>query len=303
MSGTAPPTVDAHHHLWDLAALRYPWLVDEPMIPFRYGDYSSIRRDYGPEDYRRDAARQNVVATVHMEAEADRVQEVAETAWVHRVAERHGFPHAVIGHARLDSPDVAAVLRGHAGYPLVRSIRHKPRAAPSPDAVVAGAPGSMSDPDWRRGYALLARTGFSFDLQVAWWHLREAAELAREFPETTIILNHAGLPSDRSPAGLAGWRDGLAALAAEPNSCLKISGIGLPGRAWTVGDNRPVVLDAIRIFGTGRCMFASNFPVDGMVADYDTIFDGFRAITAHLPEAERRALFHDNALRVYRIAR
>jgi predicted TIM-barrel fold metal-dependent hydrolase len=62
------------------------------------------------------------------------------------------------------------------------------------------------------------------------------------------------------------------------------------------------VLGAIAAFGAGRCMFASNFPVDSLVADYDTIFDGFRAIVAHLSEADRRALFHDNARRVYRIA-
>jgi predicted TIM-barrel fold metal-dependent hydrolase len=83
---------------------------------------------------------------------------------------------------------------------------------------------------------------------------------------------------------------------------VKISGIGIPKRPWTTEDNRPVVLDTIAAFGAERCMFASNFPVDSVVADYDTIFDGFRAITAHLPEADRRKLFHDNAKRVYRIA-
>ena len=79
--------VDAHHHLWDLRRNRYPWLVDGPMIPFRYGDYGKIRRDYLPTDYRRDSARQNVVATVHMEAEIDPAHEVDETRWIHEVAE------------------------------------------------------------------------------------------------------------------------------------------------------------------------------------------------------------------------
>jgi predicted TIM-barrel fold metal-dependent hydrolase len=65
--------------------------------------------------------------------------------------------------------------------------------------------------------------------------------------------------------------------------------------------NRPVVLDAIRIFGVERCMFASNFPVDRLVGEYATIFGGFLAITGHLPEADRRLLFHDNALRYYRL--
>ena len=66
-------------------------------------------------------------------------------------------------------------------------------------------------------------------------------------------------------------------LAARPNVALKISGLGQPGRPWTVESNRPVVLDAIRIFGVERCMFASNYPVDSLVAPFDAIFDGFKA--------------------------
>lgn len=299
---TVPPTIDTHHHLWDIANLRYPWLVDEPMVPFRYGDYSKIRRNYLPEDYRRDTARQNIAATVHMEAEVDPSQEAAETKWIHEIAAKHGFPNAVVGHARLQTPGVEDVLRRHASYPLTRSIRQKPQAARSVADIIRGTPGSMSDPVWRRGYALLAKYKLSFDLQTPWWHLEEAAELARTFPDTTIILNHTGLPADRSADGLAGWRAAMTGFAAEPNACVKISGIGIPKRPWTIEDNRPVVLDTIAAFGADRCMFASNFPVDSVVADYDTIFDGFRAITAHLPEADQRKLFCDNAKRVYRIA-
>ena len=82
---------------------------------------------------------------------------------------------------------------------------------------------------------------------------------------------------------------------------LKISGIGVRHMPWTVEGNSPIVLDAIRIFGVDRCMFASNFPVDGLVATYAQIFDGFFEITAILPAADRQMLFHDNAARIYRI--
>ena len=157
----------------------------------------------------------------------------------------------------------------------------------------------MSDTRWRDGYALLARHGLHFDLQVAHWHLPEAAVLARDFPETTVIVNHTGLPPDRSEAGLAAWRASLEVIAREPNTAIKISGLGIPGRPWTVEANAPVVLDAIRIFGAGRCMFASNFPVDRLGGGFADIFNGFLAITAGLPEIERRALFHDNAVRYY----
>ena len=242
-----------------------------------------------------------MVKTVHVETEWDPADPVGETHWLQEVIEATGFPHAIVAQARLDRDDVEAVMAGHAALARVRGIRHKPHAAAAPDRAQPGAPGSMGDPIWRRGYALLARYGLSFDLQTPWWHLAEAAALARDFPQTQIILNHTGLPSDRSAAGLAGWREAMRTLAKEPNVACKISGLGQPGRPWTVESNRPVVLDAIEIFGVERCMFASNFPVDSLVAGFDTIFDGFKTIVAGLGATKQAALFHDNAVRFYRL--
>ena len=298
---TALPIVDAHQQFWDLERNYLPWLCDERPVPFRYGDYRALRRNYLPADYLRDAARHHVVKTVYVETEWDPADPVGETRWLQEIIAASGFPHAIVAGARLDHPGVEAVLAGHAALPRVRGIRHKPKAASSPDRVERGAPGSMGDPAWRRGFALLEEYGLSFDLQTPWWHLAEAADLARDFPATSIILNHTGLPADRSAGGLAGWRAAMANLAAEPNVALKISGLGQPGRPWTVEENRPIVLDAIRIFGVGRCMFASNFPVDGLCADFDTIFTGFKTIVQGFAEAEQRRLFHDNAVRIYRL--
>ena len=295
------PIIDAHHHLWDLETGRYPWLQGEFIATFRYGDYRPICRNYLPDDFRRDSSKQNVTASVHMEAEYDPSDPIAETKWLHGVAERDGIPNAIIGQAWFCNDDIESVLSGHAEYPLVRGVRQKPAAASGPEGVVRSAPGSMSDPKFRAGYALLHKYGLHYDLQVPWWHLSEAAELARDFPDTPIILNHTGLPSDRSPAGLRGWREGMQTLAAEPNCAVKISGIGIPGEAWSVAHNRTVVLNTIEIFGVDRCMFASNFPVDSIVADYDTIFDGFKEITASLGASAQRKLFFDNAKRYYRI--
>ena len=296
------PIIDAHQHFWDLERNYVPWLRDEPPIPFRYGDYSVLRRNYLPNDYRRDTARHDVVKTVHVETEWDPADPVGETRWLHQLAEANGLPNGIVAQARLDRDDVAAVLAGHAAYPRVRGIRHKPTAATAPDHIEPGAPGSMGDPRWRRGYALLARHALSFDLQTPWWHLAEAADLARDFPDTLIILNHTGLPADRSGEGLADWRQAMRTLAALPNVACKISGLGQPGQPWTVASNRGIVLDTIEIFGVERCMFASNFPVDSLVADFDTICGGFEAMTAALSAAERAALFHDNAARFYRLS-
>ncbi len=159
----------------------------------------------------------------------------------------------------------------------------------------------MSDERWRRGYARLAHHGLNFDLQTPWWTLHEAEALARDFPATLIVLNHTGLPSDRSAAGLAGWRRAMGGLARRPNVRVKVSGLGLAGQPWTVADNRWIVRDTIAMFGAQRCMFASNFPMDSLCADFATIFNGFRAIVEDLPNDAQARLFCGTAQEVYRL--
>ncbi len=297
---SATPFIDAHQHFWDLSRHPYPWLQGETVPNFRYGDYSALRRNYLPTDYARDTAGCAPVKTVHIEAEWARENPVDETAWVDALAEAHGRPTVIVGHAQLDRGDVEAVLAGHAAYARMRGIRNKPATARREDAR-RGQPGSMDDEQWRRGYALLGRHGMSFDLQAPWWHLDQAADLARDFPQTRLVLNHTGLPSDRSETGLDGWRHAMERLAREPNVAVKVSGLGLPGRPWTEVDNVPVIRDAIAIFGADRCMFASNYPVDSLVAPYATILAGFMAAISIYPQAQQRALLHDNAARIYRL--
>ena len=296
------PMIDAHQHFWDLDHNRHPWLQDMPPIPFRYGDYTALRHNYLPADYRADCAGHRVLRTVHVEAEWDPQDPVGETRWLSALAAKHGVPNAVVAQAWLDRGDIAQVLAAQAAFPLVRGVRHKPRAAAAPDAVMPGAPGSMGDARWRAGYALLEGHGLHFELQTPWWHLAEAVDLARSFPRTLIVLNHTGLPAARSAQGLAGWRAAMQAFAACDNVAVKISGLGLPGQPWRIEDNGPIVHEVIANFGVERCLFASNYPVDGLVASYDTIMGGFKAIVADLPRADRVKLFHDNAARIYRIA-
>lgn len=278
-----------------------PWLSDEALIPFRYGDYSALKRNYLPADYRADAEGFDVIGTVYVEAEWDPSDPIGETKWVSTLADAEGLPTAIVAQAWLYQEDAAEILAAQATFPRVRGIRQKPAAAPTPKSARRGAPRSMDDGGFREGFSRLEALGLSYDLQTPWWHLDAALELARDFPGTQIILNHTGLPSDRSADGLAGWRKAMDTLADADNVALKISGLGQPGQPWTTEANGPIVRDAISMFGTDRCLFASNFPVDGLCADFRTIFDGFLAITADMPPTDREKLFRRNAERLYRL--
>jgi predicted TIM-barrel fold metal-dependent hydrolase len=290
--------VDAHQHFWNPDLNYHPWLCDEPPIPFRYGDYRPIRRPYLPPEYRADAAPYRVEKSVYVEAEWNPADPVGEMRYIDGLRREHGLPSVAVAQAWLDAADVSAVLEQQAAFSFVRSVRHKPRANRAPGDA---APGGMTDARWRDGYARLARHGLRLDLQTPWWHLSEAARLATDFPDTQIVLNHTGLPADRSAEGIGGWKRAMRVLAACPNTAVKISGLGQPGRPWTVADQRDIVRTAIDLFGPARCMFASNFPVDSLCASFNTIFGGFRDIVRDLSEAEQGGLFRNNAIRIYAI--
>ena len=132
-------------------------------------------------------------------------------------------------------------------------------------------------------------------------HLAEAAEVCREHPNLRVVLNHTGYPLDRSAEQVAVWRKGMEALANCPNVHCKISGFTVKGMPWTLKNHGRIIRDTIAMFGVDRCMFASNHPVDGVKASWDWIFCQFKAVTADLPDADRRKLFAENALAFYRI--
>lgn len=287
--------IDAHHHYWNPVLNNHPWLIEEPMIPFRYGDYSTIRRPFLPEDYDQVSAEWNVVATVTMEGEWTPDDPLGEARWMNSLNQSSGKPAAHVAQAWLDRNDIDEVLDELESLAFVKSIRHKPRSNSSP----GGSSGGMTDTSFIEGFKKLIKHNLMFDLQTPWWHLDEAAALATMSPDTPIILNHTGLPSDRSDEGIEGWLAAMKRFAELPQVFVKISGLGLAYKPWSIDDNCEIILQTIDCFGADRCMFASNFPVDGLCGTFDTIYNGFDAVTRSFSVAEREALFAGNAAKVY----
>lgn len=290
--------IDAHHHLTDLRR-SYPWL-EGPVEPFRYhGDDRPLRRSYSVEDYRADARDVTLLGSVHVENGA--ADALAETAWIDALARESAVPTVHVAHVSLLDPEAPRLLEEHAAFAVTRGVRDILNWHPDPVFSHRDRGDVMGDPVWRANFARLERLGLSFDLQVFPSQLAEAAALAADFPETSIVLDHLGMPIGRDRESIAEWRAGLLAVAAQENTVVKISALGTNDHSWTRESIAPFVLETLEIFGPDRSMVGSNFPVDGLYSSFAELYSAFDALTAQLSPSERSAVFAGTADRFYRM--
>lgn len=294
------PFVDAHIHLWDLARLRYDWLTPPFSDAGPNGNVEAIARDYGVADYRADLVRWNVVGAVHVDAGAAAASALEETAWLDGLAEAEGLPTGFVAFAALNDPDVDTLLGRQAAHSRVKGIRHIVNWHRDPNRTY-GPVDLTVDPQWRKGYGLLAKHGLSFDLQCYPAQMPGLAGLIAAHPDIPVIVNHMGMPVLDDADGLGDWRRGMKALAAIPHVAVKLSGMGFIRRDWTRETIEPLVRETIDLFGVDRCLFASDAPTDKLFGPIDRYMEAYHAITADFPEADRRALFAGNANRLYRL--
>jgi predicted TIM-barrel fold metal-dependent hydrolase len=294
-----PLVVDAHHHIWRQADLA--WLQGPPQ-PRIFGEYAALCRDYPIEEYVAEARAAGVVRSVYVQTNWPAGREEEEVAWVQAVADRHGFPHAIVGYADLADPGVGAVLDGMMKHARLRGIRQQLHWHEQPLYRFAARPDLMDDPAWRSGLAEVARRGLLFELQVFAGQMAASARLVRDFPQATFVLMHAGMLEDRSPDGWTRWRAGMRALAAAPNVHVKLSGLGTFARACSVDLWSPVIRETVELFGPERCMFGSNFPIEKLWTTYAEVVRVINECVAGLSAGEQRAVLHDTASRLYRLA-
>ncbi|MGA9847089.1 MAG: amidohydrolase family protein [Roseiarcus sp.] len=292
------PIVDGHHHIWRQADL--PWLVG-PMQPRIFGPYEPIRRDYSIDEYRADIAGSDVVKSVYVQTNWPRERFEDEAAWVQKTAQATGWPHAIVAYADFSEPDVRPQLDRLARYDLVRGARMQLHWHENPLYRFAARADLAADPVLRRNIRHLAAYGWSFDLQVFARQMAGAADLAEDCPNVTFVLQHAGMLEDLSLEGRAEWRAGMVRLAACPNVVSKLSGLGTFLHRNDPAHIAEVMRETVGIFGARRCLFGSNFPIEKLWTSYRALADAYRKAAGSLSEADKQAVLHDTAMRVYRI--
>jgi predicted TIM-barrel fold metal-dependent hydrolase len=315
------PICDPHHHLWDHPRSRY--LLDELLADTGSGH--------------------SVVSTVFVEcmsmyraAGPEALRPVGETEFVNGVAAmsasgRYGptrVAAGIVSYADLTLGErVGEVLDAHAvASPRFRGIRHAAGWDPSDqvrNSHTNPPPGLFGEARFRQGFKELGRRGLSFEAWLYHPQIGDVTDLARAFPDTTIVLDHFGGPLGIGPYEgrraeiLAAWKSAIRALAACPNVVAKLGGLVMPlngfgfhkaerppTSAQLVEATRDYYLHAIDGFGPARCMFESNFPVDRQSCSYAVLWNSFKRLCAGagVSAADKAALFHDTATRVYRLA-
>ncbi|MDJ0699641.1 MAG: amidohydrolase family protein [Woeseiaceae bacterium] len=292
--------VDAHHHLWDLEACHYPWLMERGVKRF-FGDPAPIQKNYLVSDLREDAEDFELVDSVHIQVGVAPGDELRETEWLQATGDEHGLPGGIVAFCELEAADAPKRIEAQQQYSRLRGMRQIIGRSDEEDAAT-GSGRLLNDAAWRDGLELLGELGLSFDLQLTPPQVRSVVDVLASAPDTQIALCHCGSPWDQTAAGLESWRSGLRLLGDLRNVYCKISGLGMFDHDWTVDSIRPIVESCIDAFGVERCMFGSNFPVDKLHASYSKVWGAYDEITAGLEEAERRALFVDNARSFYGLA-
>jgi L-fuconolactonase len=280
--------VDAHQHLWDLAAHYQPWLAlpgNEPLL-----------RNFSESDLRQDAVAAGVTATVIMQT----VTEPSETPELLAVAASSDLIAGVVGWVDLESADVAdalAALRQRPDGYLLRGIRHP--------LLIDGDPDWLGRPTVHRGLAAVGAAGLCYDLVVLPHMLPAAVTAAAACSDVTFVLDHLGNPDVYRPPD-DDWARHVRALAALPNTVCKLSGIfGEPapndGRPAGVAHLVPFYEIVLTAFGPDRLMFGTDYPVCTLAASYAEVVEAARTLTDALSLDERAAVFSRTARRVYRL--
>ena len=284
------PFVDTHVHFWDheVRDLRWRFLEADFDHPRLKNTQSLDAPRYGPDDVRAEAGTEAPTKVVHVHcAQADDL--TIETRFLTRLAAATRWPHAIVAAARLRDPDVARHLELQARFPLVRGVR---------DLTVHTG---VDPDDVARAFDAAADLGLCVELMLPPEHLASGVRLADRWPTVTLVVGHTGLPTQRDPDYLAAWERALGEVARNTSTTvLKVSAVASSADpAWTVESLRPVVTTAIEVFGPGRCMFGSNWPIDRLYGTYTRLVRAYRDLIAHRTAQEQTALLWGTAHRTY----
>ena len=296
MSGAKANTefkfVDAHVHFYDMKhpKLHYAHWQPDQDHPFLGKQTRKLgSKNYTAFDFHEEASPVGMVKAVHVQAAIGSSDPVVETEWLTRYTGEIGIPNAIVGHVDLRSNDAERQLHRHMLNPNFKGVRDFSYG----DYLVSS--------DFRKGFALLGKYNLVASVAAQWQEMEKLRDLASDYPNILIVLDHAGFPDERNPDYFKKWKDSMEIISKMDNIVCKISGLGMGDNQWTVETIRPYVESCLELFGCERALFASNWPIDSLWSSYRDLISAYRTITESFSDDEVERLFTRNTEMIYRI--
>ena len=285
--------IDAHHHLWDLNAVNYPWLMEKGKRRF-FGDPTSIQRNYLIDEHIQLANELGFKGSVHIQVGA--ADGLEEAQWINSVVnENQSWPMVQVAFCDLSSDQRELHLDKLQKLSSVVGVRQIIGRSPAEDANNKTNELLTSD-NFMQGLQSISDRGLTFDLQIIPELLKTCASVFSQFPNLQVILCHAGSPYNRTLEGIKSWASDLNHLSKLSNVSCKLSGLGMFDHNWTQSTVAPIVTTVIDQFGSKRVMFGSNFPVDSLSSSFEQLF---ARLSGNVDEKDFEDVFSKTAQRIY----
>jgi len=283
---------DAHVHFYDMnhPTLHYGhWQPDEDHPVLGAQTRKLGEKNFLAEDFIELANPHGMVKAVHVQAAIGSKDPVEETKWLQSVRENTGFPSAIVGYVDLRGQDAQTQIERHLEYSAFRGIR---------DFSYGDYLTSQS---FQEGYSLLSEYDLVASIAAEPQEMDKVLNLAKLYPDIPIVLDHTGLPQERTDEYFLLWKSGMKLIATAQNVICKISGLGMADNNWSIDSIRPYIETCIEIFGPNRCIFATNWPIDSLWSSYEVLIDAYKVITRHYSISEQKAMFLGNTENIYKI--
>lgn len=289
--------IDAHHHLWDLSRINYPWLLAKGEVRF-FGQPDPIRKNYLGVDYAGDTAGR-ISRSVHIQVGAREGLELDETEFVNDCSQQTGacFPAVAVVAVDLGKPGIEKALEAQLAFPVTRGVRHMIGKSAEENPFLP----PFKAPLWVNNWRLVSRCGLSFDLQLTEEQYAKVLAALEQVPELKVAICHLASPWDRSPLGFERWKTWMKRFAALPATVMKISGLSMYSKQWDEQEFLKWAVAAVEIFGAERCMLGSNFPVDRLYVSYDKLFSAWKTLVSQCSSHDAIHLAGRTAEKFYRL--
>ncbi|MFZ9982037.1 MAG: amidohydrolase family protein [Cyclobacteriaceae bacterium] len=273
--------IDAHQHFWNYDPVKDAWITPEMGV---------LRRNFLPPDFKPVLDDFGIKGTVAVQAD----QSIEETFFLTDLAASCSFIKGVVGWVDLKAKNLESQLDQFAGIQVLKGFRHIIQA--EPDFAF------MLHKDFLKGAGLISGRGYTYDILIKPHQLDMAIRFSESLPDARLVVDHLAKP----PIASGRWKEwaaGIEKFRQLDHVFCKVSGMVTEADPENLhSENFRVYLDVITdVFGTGRMMYGSDWPVCLLATDYAGTLRIATDYFSSFTESERLSIFSGNAIRFYNL--